>query len=126
MATDLSYRIISAAIEVHRTLGPGLLESTYRACLVRELQLNAMTVQIERPIPLNYKGVTISEGYRADLLVERQILVELKAVQALLPIHKAQLLTYMRLCDVEVGLLLNFNAQTLRQGLRRLILRPLT
>ena len=121
----MTAEIIAAAIEVHRHLGPGLLESAYRMCLVQELRGRSLNVEIERPVPLLYKGIRIAEGYRADLVVDDRILVELKAVDRILPIHEAQLLTYLRLLHREVGLLLNFHAPTLRKGLRRLVLQPL-
>ena len=119
---ELTGQIISSAIEVPRELGPGLLESAYRSCLQRELQLRSLRVVAEIGIPIHYKGIEISEGYRADLLVEEEALVELKAIEALLPIHDAQLLTYLRLCKLRVGLMINFNVKALREGIRRRIL----
>lgn len=116
---DLTRRIIGGAIEVHRALGPGLLESAYRACLTRELQLAALTVRSEVPIPLIYKGLPVDCGFRADLIVEDAVILELKTVETLLPIHEAQLLTYLKLCDLGVGLILNFNSTTLLKGMRR-------
>ena len=118
---ELTDQIISSAIEVHRELGPGLLESAYRSCLHRELMLRSLRVVAEIGIPVHYKGIEISDAYRADLLVEGEVLVELKAIEAFLPIHDAQLLTYLRLCKLKVGLLINFNVKALRQGIRRLI-----
>src|SRR5688572_8283886 len=123
---ELTDRILSCAIEVHRTLGPGLLESAYRICLLRELELQGVSAVPEVPIPLRYKGMAVESAYRADLIVDYKVLVELKSTDKLLPIHDAQLLTYLRLCDLRVGLLLNFNVTSLRQGMRRLICcRPL-
>ena len=121
----MTYRIIAAAIEVHRSMGPGLLESIYRACLTHELRLRGLAVETEHFIALSYKGMSMPDGFRADLLVEDQVLVELKAVDKLLPVHQAQLLSYMRLCNLDVGLLLNFHAPTIRQGLRRLLRKPI-
>ena len=118
----LTDQIIAGAIEVHRQLGPGLLESTYRACLQRELVLRCLRVASEVFIPFHYKGVEIAHAYRADLLVEDEVLVELKAIDTLLPIHDAQLLTYLRLARLRIGFLINFNVRALRQGIRRLVL----
>ena len=118
---DLTERILGCAIDVHRALGPGLLESAYRVCLTRELQLKGMHVVSEVPVPLLYKDVAIDAAYRADLIVDGQVLLELKSSEKLLAIHDAQLLTYLRLCNLRVGLLLNFNVTSLRQGIRRLI-----
>lgn len=118
---ELTSTVIGCAIEVHRTLGPGLLESTYRACLVREFQLSGISAKTEVAVPVTYKGHPIDCGYRADVIVKDEILLELKAVERLLPIHEAQVLTYLKLCDIRVGLLLNFNTEVLRHGLRRLV-----
>jgi GxxExxY protein len=118
---EVSGRTIAGAIEVHRQLGPGLLESTYRTCLVHELVAAGLRVRAEVFIPISYKGLDIAAGYRADLIVEENTIVEIKAVEKLLPIHEAQLLTYLRLAKFRLGLLLNFNAKTLREGLRRFV-----
>ena len=118
---NLSSRIIRAAIEVHRNLGPGLLESVYRRCLLRELRLSGLPATSEVPIPICCKGESLDCGFRADVIVQETVLVELKAVDHLLPIHDAQLLTYLKLCDLHVGLLLNFNTTSLRHGIRRLV-----
>jgi GxxExxY protein len=118
---ELTDRILNCAVEVHRTLGPGLLESAYRICLARELELNGVPTVPEVPIPLVYKGMAVKSAYRADLIVDCKVLVELKATDKLLPIHDAQLLTSLRLCGLRVGLLLNFNVTSLRQGMRRFI-----
>src|SRR5438874_9553558 len=118
----LTELLIGCAIEVHRTLGPGLLESAYEVCLCRELSLRQIRFSRERPIPLHYKGIRLDCGYRADLVVEESVLVELKAIDALLPIHEAQLLSYLKLGGWFVGLLINFNVELLRHGIRRRVL----
>ena len=112
--------IIGAAIEVHRALGPGLLESAYEACLSYELLDRGLGVARQRPMPVSYRGVQIDVGYRMDLLVEELVVVELKAVDRLLPIHKAQLLSYLKLADLRLGLLINFNVKVLKDGIRRM------
>ena len=114
--------VIGAAIEVHRALGPGLLESAYEECLSRELSLKEVPFERQRPLPVKYKGIALDCGYRLDLLVEDQVVVEIKAVEKILPIHEAQLLTYLRLGGWKAGLLLNFNVPVLKQGIRRLVL----
>ncbi|HEV8185334.1 MAG TPA: GxxExxY protein [Chthoniobacterales bacterium] len=119
---DLTEAVIGAAMEVHRTLGPGLLESTYELCLCRELTLRGLPFELQRATPIVYKGIKLVEGYRADLLVDNQLLVELKAVDALLPINDAQILTYLRLGGWSVGLIINFNVQLLKHGIRRKVL----
>jgi len=117
----VSERVIGAAIEVHRQLGPGLLESSYQLCLCRELELRGIAYQSQAHLPLEYKGIQIGEGYVIDLLIEDNLIVEIKSVDKLLPIHSSQLMTYMRLLRVSAGLLINFNVQTLLQGLRRIL-----
>ncbi|MFO1475184.1 MAG: GxxExxY protein [Verrucomicrobiota bacterium] len=119
---ELSNRLIGCAIEVHRALGPGLLESAYEHCLAHELALQKIPFQAQVPLPVCYKGMAIDCGYRLDLMVDRGIIVELKSVANIDPIHKAQLLTYMKLANVRVGLLLNFNVSLLKDGITRLIL----
>lgn len=119
---ELSGEIIGAAIEVHRALGPGLLESVYEECLCRELDIRNIHYIRQLPLPVDYKGVKLDCGYRLDLLVEDQILVELKAVDQLQPIHDAQVLTYLRLGGWKLGLLINFNVPVLKRGVRRLAL----
>ena len=114
--------IIGASIAVHKALGPGLLESAYEECLSYELGLNCMQLQRQRKLPLAYKGIQLDCGYRIDLIVEEQVIVELKTVDKLLPIHEAQLLTYMRLAKSSVGLLINFNVPVLKNGIRRKVL----
>jgi GxxExxY protein len=117
----LSHRIIGCAMRVHAELGPGLLESAYEACLVYELQCEGLAVQRQLYLPLRYKGIEIDCGYRIDLIVEDAIIVELKTVSAILPVHSAQLLTYLRLTNRQLGLLINFNVALLREGVRRLV-----
>jgi GxxExxY protein len=114
--------VIGAAIEVHRTLGPGLLESAYEECLAHELSLRKVLVDRQRELPVEYKGIKLDCGYRLDLLVARQVVVEVKAVEALAPIHEAQVLTYLRLGGWRAGLLINFNVPVLRRGIKRLVL----
>jgi len=118
----LSYDIIGAAIEVHRDLGPGLLESAYRECLAHEFAARGLTFEKERPLPVHYKGVNLDCGYRLDFLVDGLVVVELKAVDALLPLHTAQVLTYLRLAGCKLGLLINWNVEVLRDGVRRVVL----
>jgi GxxExxY protein len=117
----ISERVIGAAIEVHRQLGPGLLESSYHACLCRELDLRQISYQSEVDLPLEYKGVQIANGYAIDLLIQDDLIVEIKSVDKLLPIHASQLMTYMRLQNVSSGLLINFNVHTLFHGLKRML-----
>lgn len=111
--------IIKAGIEVHRALGPGLLESAYEACMAFELTDRGLNVEQQKPLPLVYRQVKLDCGYRLDLLVERTVIVEVKAVDGLAPIHQAQLLSYLRLSGCKVGLLINFNVQVLKDGIRR-------
>ena len=117
----LTEQIIGAAIEVHKQLGPGLLESTYQACLCHELELRGISFECQKPLPLEYKGIRLECGYRIDLLVAGLVIVELKSVEALAPIHEAQLLTYLKLTGVKVGLLISFNVVVLKEGIRRLV-----
>ncbi|WP_301102641.1 GxxExxY protein [Propionivibrio sp.] len=105
----LSGEVIGAAIEVHRVLGPGLLESAYELALERELVLRDLRIERQKSVPLEYKGTALGDGFRIDLLVEGLLIVEIKAVESILPIHEAQLLTYLRLSDTRLGLLINFN-----------------
>lgn len=114
--------IIGAAIEVHRTLGPGLLESAYQTCLAREMALRGLSFEQELPLRLNYKGLQLDCSYRLDFLVEQAVIVELKTVEALQPIHEAQLLTYLKLAGIQIGLLLNFNVPVLKSGIKRMAL----
>ena len=119
---SISNRFIGAGIEVHRHLGPGLLESSYHACLCRELELRQIAYRSKLPLPLEYKGMVFPKGYIIDLLIEGSLIVEIKSVERLLPIHSAQLLTYMRLQKVNAGLLMNFNVDILFRGIRRMLL----
>ena len=121
-ANELSSQLIGAAIEVHRIKGPGLLESIYRKCLLRELVLQGITARQHVDVPIEYKGYVFEESLQLDLFVEDSLIVELKAVTELQPIHKGQLLSYMRLMDVPLGLLINFHEMRLIDGLHRLIL----
>src|SRR5437867_10543466 len=119
---ELSRSVIGCAIEVHRNLGPGLLESTYRQCLACELSHAEIAFQMEVPLPVRYKDILRDCGYRIDLLISDDLIVEIKSVEALLPIHQAQILTYMRLASVPLGLLINFNVTKLQSGIRRFVL----
>ena len=119
---ELTYETIGAAIEVHRTLGPGLLESSYRECLCRELSLRDISFKRECGLPLQYKGIGLACGYRIDVLVADLVVVEIKAVEKLAPVHDAQLLTYLRLGGWKVGLLINFNVVVLKDGIHRRVL----
>ena len=120
----LSHQIIAAAIEIHSTIGPGLLESVYRTCLIHELRTAGMTVDSEKLVPISYKGLILEGSYRIDLLVNEQIILELKAVEQVLPVHQAQLLSYLRLTNKPLGLLINFNVQRVVQGVRRVVNGP--
>ena len=119
---ELSRRMIGCAIEVHRNLEPGLLESTYRQCLACELSHAGVPFQMEVPLPVRYKDVLLDCGYRIDLLVRSDLIVEIKSVETLLPIHQAQILTYMRLARIPIGLLMNFNVTKLQNGIKRFVL----
>lgn len=119
----LSERVLGACIEVHRHLGPGLLESAYEQCLCHELSLTGVRFARQRPLPVIYKGVALDCGYRLDLVIEEQLVLELKAVDYLLPLHEAQVLTYLKLTGLDVGLLVNFNTPVLRGGIRRMTRR---
>ena len=118
----LSHKVIGCAIEVHRVLGPGLLESTYQSCLSRELELSDISYLSEAPLPIHYKGIQLDCGYRVDLLVEKKLILELKSVKKLEPIHEAQLLTYLKLSGIKIGLLMNFNTSKLKEGIKRYVL----
>jgi GxxExxY protein len=119
---ELTERIIGCAIEVHRVLGPGLLESAYEECLAFELAHAGLAVDRQVALPIIYKDVRLDCGYRIDIVVENAVIVELKTVEAILPVHEAQLLTYLRLSGKSLGLILNFNAASLKSGIRRLVL----
>ena len=118
---DLTGKVIGGAIEVHKTLGPGLLESAYEECLCREFRLRHLPFERQKNLPINYKGVRLDCGYRLDIVVANMLIVELKACDSLQPIHEAQLLTYLKLMRLKVGLLINFNVPLLRQGIKRII-----
>ena len=118
----ITEQIIGEAIEVHKTLGPGLLESAYEECLCHELTLRGVSFQRQKPLPVEYNAVKLDCGYRLDLLVEGAVVVEIKAVEAIQPIHEAQLLTYLKLGRWKLGLLINFNVPVLKDGIRRRIL----
>ena len=120
--SELTGEIIGAAVEVHKHLGPGLLESAYEECLCRELGLRGVLFERQKPLPLAYKGIVLECGYRLDLLVESRIIVEIKSVETLAPIHEAQLLTYIKLARMRVGLLMNFNVPILKDGIKRFVL----
>ena len=122
IAERTTEQIIGAAIEVHKKFGPGLLESAYEACLCRELLLRGLSFQRQVPLPIEYKGVHLDCGYRIDLVVEDSVIVELKSVEKLLPIHEAQLMTYLRLSGKRVGLLININVKLLTDGVVRRVL----
>jgi len=117
----LSHQVIGCALEVHHALGPGLLESTYQQCLAHELALQGIGFKIEHPLPVEYKGTRLDCGFRVDLLVEEELIVELKSVKRILGIHEAQLLTYMKLAHVKIGLLINFNVKLLKDGIQRFV-----
>jgi len=118
---QLSQQVLDAAFRVHSALGPGLLESAYEHCLCYELGKHGICVAKQVQLPVVYDGVEIDAGYRIDLLVENQLIVEIKAVDGLLPIHEAQLLTYLRLANKSVGLLINFNVRSLKHGIKRMV-----
>ncbi|WP_096704041.1 GxxExxY protein [Magnetospirillum sp. 15-1] len=118
----VSRRVIGLAIEVHRALGPGLLESAYEQCLAHELELNEVPFRRQVPVPVVYKGMKLDCAYRLDLVVADTLVLEIKAVEKLLPVHGAQLLTYLKLTGIRAGLLLNFNSEVLRDGMKRVVL----
>ena len=118
---DLTERIIGAAISMHKELGPGLLESTYEACLAYELAEREMKFERQKSVPIIYRSIRLDCGYRVDLLVEGKVIVEIKAIEKLEPIHEAQLLSYLKLSGCKVGLLINFNVKILKSGIRRFV-----
>ena len=118
---DLTGDVIGAAIEVHKALGPGLLESTYEQCLCIELGLRNLPYERQKEIPITYKGVNLDCAYRLDIVISNQLIVELKACEEIQPIHEAQLLTYLKLSGIKVGLLINFNVPVLKEGIKRLV-----
>jgi GxxExxY protein len=117
---SLTGKIIGAAIEIHRALGPGLLESAYEACLIYELRLRKLKVEPQKSMPVFYKDVMLDCGYRVDVIVEDQVIVEIKSVSGIASIHEAQLLSYLKLSDCKIGLLINFNVKILKEGIRRM------
>lgn len=119
---DLTSKIIASAIEVHKVLGPGLLEIAYQTCLAAEFETMQLKYQREVPVPLTYKGRRLDCGFRVDFLVENAIILELKSVEMLLPVHESQILSYLRFMDKRVGLLLNFNEPILKKGIRRFVM----
>ena len=118
---EITYQVIGCAYNVHRELGPGLLESTYEACLQQELLFSGLKALKQVPLPVVYKNETLEIGYRIDLLVEDSVIIELKAVDEINPVHKAQLLTYLKLSGYQLGLLINFNVKDLKTGITRMI-----
>lgn len=120
--TNLSHKVIGCAIEVHKHLGPGLLESAYQQCLAQEISLNNIPFKTEVALPIEYKGVSLDCGYRIDILVDNTIILELKSVESLHPIHEAQILSYMKLAKLKQGFLINFNVPILKQGLKSFVL----
>ena len=123
-ATDLTFEVIAAAMEVHRALGPGLLESVYRTCLMIEFHERKISFRSEMDVPISYKDKKIDCGARVDFLIENELVLELKSVEQILPVHEAQVLTYLRLLKIELGLLINFKVPILKNGIRRWILTP--
>jgi GxxExxY protein len=121
---QLSNKVLGCAIEVHRQLGPGLLESAYEHCLAYELANAKIPFKVQVELPVQYKEIRLDCGYRMDLLVDGRLIVELKSVDQLLQIHEAQILTYMKLANVDIGLLMNFNVEVLTKGIKRFVLNP--
>jgi len=120
--SEISNKVIGCAIEVHKTLGPGLLEAAYQQCLAHELRLNNIDFELEKPLPVVYKDVRLNCGYRIDLLIENKLIIELKSVESFNPIHDAQILSYMKLAEIKHGLLINFNVKLLKEGIKSFIL----
>ena len=119
---ELTDKIIASAIEVHRHLGPGLLESAYEECFCHELNIQGIPFERQKPLPLEYKGIKLDCGYRMDIVVDRKVVAELKCVDKITPVHEAQLLTYLRLSHIKVGLIINFYTPVLKDGIKRLVL----
>ena len=119
---ELSNKVIGCALDVHRTLGPGLLESAYQGCLAHELSESGIPFKAQYPMPIEYKDVRLDCGYRLDLLIDDKLIVEIKSVETIMNIHRAQLLTYLRLSKLKVGLLVNFNVRVLKKGIERFVL----
>lgn len=118
---EIARQIVDAAFKIHTTLGPGLLESVYEAALAYELQKRGMKVVRQQPIPIIYEGVHLQEGFRADLIVEGLVIIEIKSIEAVAPVHKKQLLTYLRLANKRLGLLINFNVELIKEGITRIV-----
>ena len=118
---ELTREVIGAAIEIHKILGPGLLESAYEECLCREFELRKLPCERQKELPIEYKGVKLDCGYRLDIVVAKSLILELKACERLEPIHEAQLLTYLKLTGIKVGLLINFNVPVLKDGIKRMV-----
>ena len=118
---ELSKQIVHSAYEVHKTLGPGLLESAYEACLMYELSKLELTVESQKPLPVEYKNIKLDAGYRLDLLVENKVIVEIKCVEKLTDVHLAQILTYLKLSKCKLGLLINFNTKLIKNGIKRVV-----
>lgn len=119
---EIARIVVDASIKVHKLLGPGLLESVYEACLVHELELHGIASKRQVTLPISYEGKVLETGLRLDMLVEECLIVELKAVESLLPIHQAQMITYLKLSGIRLGLLINFNVRILKDGLKRIVL----
>ena len=118
---EIATHVFKSALEIHKTLGPGLLESTYTECLQYELEQRKLIVEKQKPVPLIYEGVKLDIGYRIDLMVERKFIIEVKAVEAINNVHLAQILTYLRLSDCRLGMLINFNVALLKNGVKRVV-----
>jgi GxxExxY protein len=123
---NMAATAVDAAFQVHSEYGPGLLESAYEACFVRELELRDIKYQRQLPVPLNYKGNLIEVGFRADVLMDGKLLLEFKAVEEIIPVHKAQIITYLKILNLPLGLLINFNVPLIRDGIRRILNIPKT
>jgi GxxExxY protein len=119
---EISGQVIGAAIEVHRNLGPGLLESTYETCLAHELEMRGLCTERQKTLPVIYKDIRLDDGYRIDLIVDQKVVVEIKSVDELAPVHEAQVLMYLKLSNLRLGLLINFNVPLLKQGIRRFVI----
>ncbi|QNR24922.1 GxxExxY protein [Croceimicrobium hydrocarbonivorans] len=119
---QLSRKVIGAAIEVHRNLGPGLLESVYEHCLCNELSLRSIRFERQKPVEINYKGHAVGKTFLIDILIEKELVLELKSIEALLPVHETQLLTYLKLTHCKLGLILNFNVEQMQKGIKRMVL----
>ena len=118
----MTKKVIGCAIEVHRVLGPGLLESAYEQCLAHELALNNIPFRLQVPVPIEYKGIRLDCGFRIDILVDERLILELKSVDQIINVHEAQILTYLKLASIKTGLLINFNVRMLKNGIRRFVL----